>query len=36
MRFPIGVLIDSFRCPLPQALERAAALGMQGNQIYAT
>lgn len=36
MRFPIGVLIDSFRCPLPQALERAAALGMQGIQIYAT
>lgn len=34
--FPIGVLTESFRVPFKQAVEKAAALGLQGIQIYAT
>lgn len=34
--FPIGVILDSFKMPIPQALEAACSLGVQGIQIYAT
>ena len=33
-QFPIGVLLDSFRLPLDEALSRAAELGMKGFQFY--
>ncbi|MFA5341643.1 MAG: sugar phosphate isomerase/epimerase [Clostridia bacterium] len=36
MSFKIGVITDSFRCPLEQAIEKAASLGAEGVQIYAT
>lgn len=36
MSFKIGVITDSFRCPLEQAIEKAAFLGADGVQIYAT
>jgi sugar phosphate isomerase/epimerase len=32
----IGVLTDNFRCPLKEALQKAAKLGFSGVQIYAT
>ncbi len=35
-KFPIGVLLESFRLPAPQALEAARKLGVQGIQAYAT
>lgn len=35
-QFPIGVMINSFRSPLPEALEKAAAIGAKGIQMYAT
>lgn len=35
-KFPIGVVNESFRTDLPTALDKAAALGLQGVQIYAT
>jgi len=35
-QFPIGVIIDSFRLPLDEALKKASALGAQGIQMYAT
>lgn len=35
-KFPIGVIIDSFRLPTRQAIERAAGLGAKGIQMYAT
>ena len=35
-RFSIGVLLDSFRMKPEDALRRAAALGAEGVQIYAT
>lgn len=35
-QFPIGVIIDSFRLPRKEALKKAAALGAQGIQMYAT
>ena len=35
-RFPIGVIIDSFRVPIPEAVKKAAAVGAQGIQVYAT
>lgn len=31
----IGVLSESFRLPMLQAVDRAAALGLDGLQIYA-
>lgn len=34
--FPIGVILDSFRCSIPDALQKAEALGVQGLQVYAT
>lgn len=34
--FPIGVIIDSFRCDTRTAIEKAAALGAQGIQMYST
>ncbi len=35
-RFPIGIITDSFRTDIRTALEKAAALGADGVQIYAT
>lgn len=35
-RFPIGVIIDSFHKPIREALAMAAALSVQGIQVYAT
>ncbi len=35
-KFPIGVVNESFRTDLPTALDKAAGLGLQGVQIYAT
>ncbi len=35
-RFPIGVMLDSFQKPIPEALESAARVGAQGIQVYAT
>ena len=35
-KFPIGVLIDSFRLPFDEALEKAVCLGAKGFQMYAT
>lgn len=34
--FPIGVMVDSFRCEMYEAIRRAAAVGAQGLQMYAT
>lgn len=34
--FPIGVIIDSFRCDLKEAVKKAAALGADGIQVYAS
>lgn len=34
-QFPIGVMLDSFRLPLDQAIEQAVAIGAQGFQAYA-
>lgn len=34
--FPIGVLLESFRLPLDEALDKACELGFKGIQIYAT
>ena len=35
-KFPIGVMMESFRLPTLQAIEKAAAIGAQGIQMYAT
>ena len=35
-QFPIGVIVDSFRLPLEEAVAAAARLGVQGMQMYAT
>ncbi len=35
-QFPIGVMLDSFRKPIPEALKSAAKVGAQGIQVYAT
>lgn len=35
-RFPIGVIIDSFRTDTVTAVKKAAAIGAQGIQVYAT
>lgn len=35
-RFPIGVIIDSFRTDIPTAVIKAAEVGAQGIQVYAT
>ncbi len=34
--FPIGVMLESFRLPFRQAVEKAAAVGAKGLQIYMT
>ena len=34
--FSIGVMLESFRTEIPDALERAARMGAQGIQVYAT
>ena len=34
--FPIGVMVDSFRLPTREAIKKAAAIGAQGLQMYAT
>ena len=33
--FPIGVIVDSFRLPLKEAVKAAASIGAQGLQMYA-
>ena len=35
-KFSIGVMLESFRLPIPEALRAAAQLGAQGIQAYAT
>lgn len=35
-RFSIGVILESFRLPFEEAVRKAAALGAEGLQIYAT
>ena len=35
MKFPIGVIIDSFRTDIPTAVGKAAKVGAQGIQVYA-
>ena len=34
--FSIGVIIDSFRLPIPQAVKKAAEVGAKGLQVYST
>lgn len=34
--FPIGVMLESLRLPVSEALEKAKKLGVQGIQVYAT
>ena len=34
--YPIGVIIDSFRTDIPTAVKKAAQVGAQGIQVYAT
>ena len=34
-KFPIGVIVDSFRLPLNEAIVKAASIGAQGLQMYA-
>ena len=34
--FSIGVMLESFKLPIPQALDAAVAVGAQGIQAYAT
>ncbi len=34
--FSIGVIIDSFRLPIPQAVKKAAEVGAKGIQVYST
>ncbi|MBE5766730.1 MAG: sugar phosphate isomerase/epimerase [Clostridiales bacterium] len=35
-QFPIGVILDSFRKPIPEALATAKEIGVQGIQVYST
>ncbi len=35
-KFPIGVMLDSFRLPAGEAIKKAAEIGAQGLQMYAT
>ena len=35
-QFPIGVMLESFRLPTPEAVAKAAAVGAQGIQMYCT
>ena len=34
--FPIGVMVDSFRLPIRDAIKKAAEIGAKGLQMYAT
>ena len=34
-KFPIGVMLDSFRDPIPEAMAKASRLGAHGMQMYA-
>lgn len=34
--FPIGVMLESFKCSIPEALDKAAAMGAAGIQAYST
>ena len=36
MTFKIGIIVDSFRLPIRQGIKKAAELGAEGIQIYAT
>ena len=33
-KFPIGVIVDSFRLPIKDAIKEAAAIGAEGIQMY--
>lgn len=35
-QFPIGVILESFRCERSEAIKKAAAMGVKGIQMYAT
>lgn len=35
-QFPVGIILDSFRKPFPEALDITRGLGAQGVQVYAT
>ena len=35
-QFPIGVILESFRKPIPEVVDAAAKLGAKGLQVYAT
>ena len=35
-KFPIGVIVDSFRLPIKDAIKEAAAIGAEGIQMYCT
>ncbi len=35
-KFPIGVIVESFRCDTREAIKKAAALGVDGLQLYCT
>ncbi|HIS68620.1 MAG TPA: sugar phosphate isomerase/epimerase [Candidatus Gallacutalibacter stercoravium] len=35
MRFPIGVMVDSFKLPMAEAVKKAAEVGATGIQVYA-
>ena len=34
--FSVGVILDSFRVPIPEAIKKAKSVGAQGLQVYAT
>ncbi len=36
INFPIGVILESFRKPIPEAVDAAVKLGANGLQVYAT
>ena len=35
-KFPVGVIVDSFRLPIPEAVKKAAEIGADGIQVYAS
>ncbi|MBQ8227629.1 MAG: sugar phosphate isomerase/epimerase [Clostridia bacterium] len=35
-KFPVGVIVDSFRLPIPEAVKKAALVGADGIQVYAS
>ncbi|MBP3327820.1 MAG: sugar phosphate isomerase/epimerase [Clostridia bacterium] len=35
-KFPVGVIVDSFRLPIPEAVKKAAEVGADGIQVYAS